>query len=208
MMLFRTPKILQKIYPSLTWEFPTDEKEIRLTFDDGPIPEVTEFVLETLQKYNAKATFFCIGNNIKKHPAVFQKILADGHSIGNHTMHHLKGWKTQNHKYLEDVNDCEKEIEKYYLSQNKKIFRPPYGRITRSQIASLSDFEIIMWTVLSQDYRQALSTERCLNETIRATKPGSIVLFHDSLKAEKNLTFVLPRFLETLSMSGYKFLAI
>ncbi|AWV98233.1 polysaccharide deacetylase family protein [Arcticibacterium luteifluviistationis] len=206
-MLYRTPKLLQALYPTLTWQRDTSKKELYLTFDDGPIPNVTEFVLETLEKYNAKATFFCIGDNIRKHPEIFQKVVANGHAIGNHTMHHLKGWQTETSTYIENTSQCQEQIEMYSLPSEKKLFRPPYGRIKRQQIGELSnDYEIVMWTTLSQDYRADLSPETILKNTIKVTKPGSIILLHDSLKAEKNMRYVLPRLLETFS--DYEFKAL
>lgn len=204
-MLYRTPKLLQAIYPSLTWQRDTTKKELYLTFDDGPIPEVTEFVLETLDKFNAKASFFCIGDNVRKHPDVFQKIVNGGHAIGNHTMHHLKGWQTETSTYLENTSQCQEQIEKYSNENGKKLFRPPYGRIKRSQISELSkDYEIIMWTALSQDYRADISPENCLKNTVQATEAGSIIVFHDSLKAEKNMRYALPRFLEAFADYEFK----
>ncbi|MGR3809053.1 polysaccharide deacetylase family protein [Jiulongibacter sp. NS-SX5] len=191
---FRTPKVLQWLYPTLQWQ---KGRKVYLTFDDGPVPEVTEFVLETLAKFDIKATFFCIGDNVKKHPEVFQKVLQAGHSIGNHTMHHLYGWQTKTQDYLEDIAKCEEQLKPHL--QSKKLFRPPYGRIKRAAIKKLKEeYEIIMWTTLSQDYDQRISPTKCLKETIKATKPGSIVVFHDSQKAFKNLQYVLPRYLEEL----------
>ncbi|WP_341224454.1 polysaccharide deacetylase family protein [uncultured Arcticibacterium sp.] len=204
-MFYRTPKLLKALYPSLTWQRDSTKKELYLTFDDGPIPEVTEFVLDTLDIFNAKASFFCIGDNIIKHPNIFQKIVEAGHAIGNHTMHHLKGWQTETSTYLENTSLCQEEIAKNYKGNRKRLFRPPYGRIKRSQIKQLSqDYEIIMWTALSQDYRADISPENCLKNTIQATETGSIILFHDSLKAEKNMRYALPRFLETFADYDFK----
>lgn len=207
-MLYKTPAILRSIYPSLTWKVETNEKVIYLTFDDGPIPEVTPFVLNTLQQYNAKATFFCIGHNIQKHPEIFQQVNEAGHSIGNHTFHHLKGWKTEDSLYLQDTHAC-REIISQYLPDTKLLFRPPYGRIKRSQIISLKkEYQIIMWSTLSQDYRKDISPKECLQNTINATQNGSIVLFHDSLKAQQNMSFALPEFLEHFTEKGFSFRAL
>ncbi|MFT4733448.1 MAG: peptidoglycan/xylan/chitin deacetylase (PgdA/CDA1 family) [Algoriphagus sp.] len=201
-MLFKTPKLLQYIYPKLIWK---TEKSIQLTFDDGPIPEVTEFVLDTLSKFDVKATFFCIGANVRKHPEVFLKAVEGGHKIGNHSMHHLNGWKTSTAAYVKDVNDCQQEIELLY-NRDKKLFRPPYGRITRAQIEKLiPSYDIMMWSTLSQDYDKNISLEKCLKGTLRATRQNSIVLFHDSLKAKKNMAYVLPKYLESLLKKGYTF---
>jgi peptidoglycan-N-acetylglucosamine deacetylase len=211
-MIHRTPFFLPWLYPSLTWRMSTSKKELYLTFDDGPVVGPTEFVLDTLQKFNVKATFFCIGENIRKHPEVFKKIVYQGHTIGNHTYNHLNGWKTDTADYKSNVLRCQDEIDKQLvqfedLSQTK-IFRPPYGRIKGQQIKMLSAFKIIMWDVLSVDYNRHLSPERCLKNTIGATRAGSVVVFHDSFKAEKNLTFVLPRFIEHFGSQGYTFKAI
>ena len=211
-MIHRTPFFLPWLYPSLTWRMSTSKKELYLTFDDGPVVGPTEFVLDTLQKFHVKATFFCIGENIRKHPDVFKKIVYHGHTIGNHTYNHLNGWNTDTADYKSNVLRCQDEINKQLvqfenLSQTK-IFRPPYGRIKGQQIKMLSAFKIIMWDVLSVDYNPHLSPERCLKNTIGATRSGSVVVFHDSFKAEKNLMFVLPRFIEHFVSQGYTFKAI
>ncbi len=203
LMFFKTPKLLHIVYPKLIWE---TKKSIRLTFDDGPIPEVTEFVLNTLAKFNLKATFFCIGDNIRKYPEILLKTLEEGHKVGNHTMHHLNGWKTNNSIYFQDVFECQKEIDKLYPDSSRKLFRPPYGRIKRSQIKELAPhFDIMMWGTLSQDYDKEISPKKCLKETLKGTQSNSIVLFHDSLKAQKNMEYVLPKYLESLLKEGYVF---
>jgi peptidoglycan/xylan/chitin deacetylase (PgdA/CDA1 family) len=201
---FRSPFVLPWLYPGLMWRMAADMKEIYLTFDDGPVPGPTEFALEALDKAKAKATFFCIGGNVRKHPEVFKCILEKGHSIGNHTFHHLNGWKTELSTYVEDVQLCADEISKYGAPASN-LFRPPYGRITRSQIGALMNQRIIMWDVLTNDYAKNLSPERCLRGSISSARPGSIVVFHDSLKAERNMTFALPRFLEHFASLGYSF---
>lgn len=198
-VFFRTPMILPLLYPKLTWKIPTDKKIIYLTFDDGPVPGPTEFVLDQLRAYNAKATFFCIGNNVVKNDAVYQKIRNGGHAVGNHTFNHVRGWSTKDDEYIKDVSECQKAVG------NTKLFRPPYGRIKRSQLKQLTNYEIIMWDVLTYDYAKSLSKERCLRGAIKATRNGSIVVFHDSLKAEKNMSYVLPKFLEHFSTKGYVF---
>ncbi len=211
MNLFRTPFFLPKFYPSLLWRVPTEKKELYLTFDDGPVKGPTEFVLEELKKVSAKATFFCIGDNVRKHPDVFEKVIAEGHSIGNHTYNHLKGWSTPLQQYLENVNECESEISNFNIqypvsSIRHSYFRPPYGRITAKQINALKEkYKIVMWDVLTHDYSKSISRQNCLNGSIKATRPGSIIVFHDSLKAERNLTYVLPKFLEHFSSQGYEF---
>src|SRR5688572_5464518 len=205
MIPHRTPFVLPLLYPSLVWRVKAEQKQICLTFDDGPIYGPTEFVLDTLRQYKVRATFFCIGDNIRKHPGIFQRILAEGHAVGNHTYHHVKGWSTSVKDYISEVKSCDLEISQYHQTFSSKFLRPPYGRITRSQISALTDYKIIMWDVLSLDYRKNLSPEKCLQGTIRATRPGSIVVFHDSLKAETNLTYALPRFIEYFLERDYRF---
>lgn len=206
-MVHRTPFILPMLYPSLIWRIRSDNKQLFLTFDDGPVPGPTEFVLETLSKFNVKGTFFCIGDNISKHPAIFKKIISDGHKVGNHTHNHLNGWKTSRPSYVQNVEHCNRQIAEHLPvnSENTRIFRPPYGRITRDQIKSLTDFNIIMWDVLAIDYNDRLSTTRCLKNTIDASRSGSIIVFHDSYKAEKNLMFTLPRYIEHFLALGFEF---
>ncbi len=206
----RTPFFLPLLYPSLTWRIKNDRKELYLTFDDGPVPGPTEFVLDTFASRNIKATFFCIGDNIRKHPDVFKKIVEQGNAIGNHTFNHLSGWKTNAQLYLENIKKCDELIYEHTLrttnnQQPTTLFRPPYGRITKKQIQSLSDYKIIMWDVLSVDYNKSLSPKNCLLNTIQATRPGSIIVFHDSYKAEKNLAFTLPRFIDHFLEQGFTF---
>ena len=202
MYLVKTPRLLKQFYPGLIWNKSRDSKIIYLTFDDGPIPIVTPFVLKILKQHNAKATFFCIGDNIQKHPDIFQQLKKEGHAVGNHTFHHLKGWKTGDDAYLEDVQQCQE------LTQTN-LFRPPYGRIKKSQIAALNlaypEINIIMWDVLSGDFDMSLEREACLKNVIKHTQNGSIVVFHDSLKAFNRLEYVLPKALEYWSEKGYKF---
>lgn len=206
MYLIKTPFILKKLYrPTLVWNKSRTEKAIYLTFDDGPIPIVTPWVLKTLKNFNAKATFFCIGDNIQKHPNVFAQLKADGHQIGNHTFNHLKGWITDDEVYLENFLKCQE------LTQTH-LFRPPYGRIKRSQIKLIENqtlmtigTKIVMWDVLSGDFDENLSPEQCLKNVLKHTENGSIVVFHDSLKAQKRLEYVLPRALEVWTKQGFKF---
>jgi peptidoglycan/xylan/chitin deacetylase (PgdA/CDA1 family) len=176
-----------------------------LTFDDGPIPIVTPFVLNILKRHNAKATFFCIGDNISKHTDIFEQVKAGGHSIGNHTFNHLKGWVTNNQIYLDNFLQTDKLLD-------TPLFRPPYGRIKRAQIQLLKkarpDLKIIMWDVLSGDFDTNLSPETCLKNVLKHTEAGSIVVFHDSLKAFDRLEYVLPRALEYWSKEGYSFNAL
>jgi peptidoglycan/xylan/chitin deacetylase (PgdA/CDA1 family) len=187
------------LFPTLTWRLPAKEKILYLTFDDGPIPEVTPWVLATLKEYNALATFFCIGDNVRKHPEVYNQVLENGHAIGNHTMHHLNGWETKNSKYFTDVDQAEKFIK-------SSFFRPPYGKIKYSQIFQLKKkYKIIMWDVLSKDYVQTLTGQSCFEIVKAKATGGSIVVFHDSLKAEARLKEALPATLEHFSKLGYVF---
>jgi len=196
---FRTPFIFPLLYPRLIWRWPTTEKKIYLTFDDGPVPDPTHFVLDQLHLFNARATFFCIGNNVVKHSALFHQIKAAGHTIGNHTFNHVSGWGNSSEAYHQDVKRCQEVVG------DTHFFRPPYGRITRNQINRLKTFQICMWDVLSFDYSALVNPERCLKGTIQATRPGSIIVFHDSYKAEKNMKYALPRFLDHFSERGFVF---
>jgi peptidoglycan/xylan/chitin deacetylase (PgdA/CDA1 family) len=211
-MVHRTPFILPIVYPSLTWRIPSLGQELFLTFDDGPVSGPTEFVLETLSRFGIKATFFCIGDNISKNPNLFRKLIKDDHKVGNHTFNHLNGWKTDSSQYVENIKACDTEIMAYDSTRGTPgvmpVFRPPYGRITRNQIRALHNFKIVMWDVLSIDYNTRLNSERCLKNTIGASRKGSIVVFHDSFKAEKNLTFALPRYIEHFLSLGYEFKVI
>ena len=196
---------MRALYPDFLWRILTKEKEIYLTFDDGPIPEITEFVLEELAKFNAKATFFCIGDNIVKHSNVFQQVINQGHTVGNHTFNHLKGWDTENETYFENFDLCQVEIENK-SKQSTNLFRPPYGRIKRNQARKiLKTHEIVMWDVLTADYDQNISKEQVLKKTLQHSERGSIVLFHDSIKASKNMMYALPRVLEHFSEQGFTF---
>ncbi len=207
----KTNKLIKKVFSNQIWDIPNHENKIYLTFDDGPIPDVTEWVLEILKKENIKATFFCIGDNIKKHPQVYNRMLAEGHQTGNHTFNHLNGWKTNTHIYIENFNLCETEIENFQNSkletQNSKLFRPPYGKIKPSQSKAIRQlgYKIIMWDILSYDFNQNISAEKCLENIISNTTQGSIIVFHDSLKAEKNLKFVLPKTIQILKDKGFSF---
>ncbi|TDB64447.1 polysaccharide deacetylase family protein [Arundinibacter roseus] len=201
--LHYTPRLLHQLAPRFTWHIPTNEKTIFLTFDDGPIPEVTEFVLDQLNQFDAKATFFCIGDNVRKYTNIFNRILQDGHSAGNHTFNHLKGWSTPDEVYLKNWQECQS------ILPETRLFRPPYGRITLSQARSLpAETQIIMWDVLSGDFSKEITPENCLHQSIRHTKAGSIVVFHDSHKASENMTYALPRYLEHFKRQGFRFEAL
>ena len=203
---FKTYKIIQFLFPKYTWELPNAEKKIFLTFDDGPIPEITEWVLDILKQENIKATFFCIGDNIQKHPAIFKRIIAENHSLGNHTFNHLNGWKTSPKDYIENVQLCEDEILKH-SNLKSKFFRPPFGKIRRNQASAIQKlgYKLIMLNVLSYDFDKDLSQEECLLKVVKNTSNGSIIVFHDSIKANNNLRFVLPRAIQLLKKKGFIF---
>lgn len=204
------PSFVKSWLPQLTWNIPSSTPTLFLTFDDGPIPEVTEFVLETLKKYEAKATFFCVGDNIRKHPHIFKMVLDGGHSVGNHTFNHLKGWQTPDEKYIENIAKCSSFINEFSNGTVKDtLFRPPYGRISKSQIRLLlPSYKIIMWDVLTCDYNPSLSVDSCLRNSIKHTKNGSVVVFHDSVKSIQKLKTLLPSYIEHFKEKGYKFEAI
>lgn len=206
-MVHRTPFFLPWLYPALTWRIPNASKQLFLTFDDGPVPGPTEFVRETLAAANVRATFFCIGDNIVRHPSLFKSLMEGGHAIGNHTFHHLNGWRTPTERYVDNISQCTAVMERQHPScaSGRPLFRPPYGRITRRQIDALVSFRIIMWDVLTMDYNNRLPAERCLRNTIGAVREGSIIVFHDSFKAERNLTYALPRFLDHFISQGFAF---
>lgn len=197
----KTHKFISYLFPKYVWKIPNKKNKIYLTFDDGPIPNVTEWVLDFLKNENIKATFFCIGENVQKHPKIFERIKAEGHALGNHTFNHLNGWKTKRNVYLSNFDLCEKEIE------NSTLFRPPYGKISPLQAKAIlkNGKKIIMWDVLSYDFDNKISPQKCLNNVIENTESGSIVVFHDSLKAEHNLRYTLPRAILYLKDKGFKF---
>lgn len=202
MYLVKTPVFIQSLFPTFTWKIPTQEKVVYLTFDDGPIPEVTPWVLEQLEKFNAQATFFCVGANVEKNPDVFKQVVAAGHQVGNHTFNHLNGWETDNIEYFHNIRHCARQVQ-------STLFRPPYGRISPKQVQFLQrHYDIVMWDVLSGDFDQDLSKEQCLKNVTDAVQPGSIVVFHDSLKAQENLYYTLPKALEHLAAQGYRFKAL
>lgn len=201
-----TPWWLRMMFPAhLIWRIPTAEKILYLTFDDGPHPVATAFVLDELKKYKAKATFFCIGKNVQEQPQLYQRILAEGHRVGNHTHNHLNGWKTDDKTWLSNVKEAAKWID-------SDLFRPPYGKIRSFQAKLLQEatppFRIIMWNVLSADFDQNISKEQCFNHVKSNAKPGSIIVFHDSEKAFENMKYALSETLAHFSGMGYRFEAI
>jgi peptidoglycan/xylan/chitin deacetylase (PgdA/CDA1 family) len=210
----KTPKVVKSLYPKYIWDITTLEKVLYLTFDDGPTPEITPWTLELLEHYNAKATFFCIGNNIEQYPELFKQTLLKGHAIGNHTQQHLKGWFTPKATYLNDTKKAQQQLDRIYLKHGltpkKQLFRPPYGKLTRAQGKSLMQlgYNIVMWDILSFDWDASISKERCLKHVISKAERGSIIVFHDSLKASKNMQYALPKVLEYFAKKGYRFEAL
>jgi peptidoglycan/xylan/chitin deacetylase (PgdA/CDA1 family) len=208
----KMPWVIRKMYPALVWEKPTDEKILYLTFDDGPHPEATPYVLDALKRFNAKATFFCIGKNVAEYPVIYRNIIEEGHRVGNHTYDHLNGWKTKDALYIQNVFEAAKYID-------SDLFRPPYGRITKFQARLLQQndqhttigtktFKIVMWSLLSGDFDIKLSSENCLQNIILNAGPGNIIVFHDSSKAWERMSYALPKVLEYFSNKGYRFLSL
>lgn len=193
----KTPGWIQKIYPTLTWHRRPQSEKVFITFDDGPIPELTPQILDILDSYNVKATFFCVGDNVRKHPLIYRRVIDEGHAVGNHTMHHVDGWKTEDAVYTRDIQECARHMNQD--AEKNRLFRPPYGKIRRKQLREVSNsYEIVMWDVLSGDFDRKLSPEDCYTRTMRHTKPGSIVVFHDNIKATPRVLHALPRVLEEI----------
>ena len=206
MYLIKTPEFIRKTFPGFIWQIPNisqnQDKSIYLTFDDGPVDEVTPYVIDILDQYNAKATFFCVGENIEQNPEIFKRLKDQGHSIGSHSHNHLSGWATENKQYLTNVDKAAK------LSRSN-LFRPPYGRIKLSQAKKIQEnYQIIMWDVLSGDFDPKVTPKQCFNNVVSNAQSGSIVVFHDSQKSYNVLKEVLPKVLEHYSSLGYQFKSI
>jgi peptidoglycan/xylan/chitin deacetylase (PgdA/CDA1 family) len=199
MHFVRVPYIIKKLYPKAIWSIPNSEKIIYLTFDDGPIPEITPWVLDVLKEKNVNATFFCVGENAKNNSDILHRIISEKHAIGNHTYNHLKGWNTHTLTYIKNTEKCAEIIK-------SNLFRPPYGRIKQNQYKLLSKkYKIIMWDVLSGDYDKKVSPEKCLENVVNNLRNGSIIVFHDSLKAKLNLQYALPKFIDYALSNNYHF---
>ncbi|HUR65801.1 MAG TPA: polysaccharide deacetylase family protein [Chitinophagaceae bacterium] len=203
--LVKTPWWLKKLFPACVWDMKGDKKKLYLSFDDGPHPVITPFVLDELKKHNAKASFFCIGENVQKHPEIYRRYIDEGHAVGNHTHHHINGWKTGDKEYLEDVTDAG-----HYIQSD--LFRPPYGRIRRSQIKAMHKAnphqKIVMWNILAGDWVPDMAPEKCYERIKRRIAGGDIIVLHESDKAWDRMSYVLPRLLEDFSKQGYSFSAI
>jgi peptidoglycan/xylan/chitin deacetylase (PgdA/CDA1 family) len=199
MLIERAPKLYRSLYRGSHWRFTIDKKVVYLTFDDGPVPEITPWVLDLLDKYNIKATFFCVGENARNHPDIFQNIKDRGHRTGNHTFHHIQGLKTDTQTYLEDVKEAGKWIQ-------SKLFRPPYGHMRLSQFQALKKlYKVIMWDVVTRDYSCLMTADQVFEVVKKYTRNGSIIVFHDSLKAGNRMKESLPRSIEWLLEQGYRF---
>ena len=202
MFIEQPPVPYRMLFPESMWRIPMKEKSVFLTFDDGPIPEVTPWVLDLLDQYEIKATFFMVGDNVRKHPETFQEVIKRGHSVGNHTMHHLQGAKVRTRRYIKDIAEAHMLIK-------SPLFRPPHGFIRWKQAAAIkANMRIIMYDLVTRDYSKKLSGDDVLENVKRYTRNGSIIVFHDSLKAEKNLRYALPKAIEWLKNHGYKFLPL
>jgi len=202
----KTHWFIKKLFPGYIWSVKSTKKTVYLTFDDGPIPEITEWVLALLKENNIKATFFCIGDNIEKHPQVFEKVVTEGHTIGNHTFNHINGWHTDNKVYFKNIEACRQAIIKR-TGHDSKLFRPPYGKISHSQAKQVRNlgYKIVMWDVLSADFDTSISLEKCCENVIKNATNGSVIIFHDSIKAFTNLEYALPRVIKYLKENGYSF---
>jgi peptidoglycan/xylan/chitin deacetylase (PgdA/CDA1 family) len=195
----RSPSILHRLCPSALWKVKTDQKEVYLTFDDGPHPVATPFALQQLRQFNAKATFFCIGRNVQQYPDIFRQVQAEGHALGNHTFDHLNGWKTPNETYFRNIEQAAVHIP-------SRLFRPPYGRIGPRQLHLLKHrYRIVLWDVLSGDFDESLAPRKCLENVLQHTGKGSIIVFHDSTKAYERMQYALPALLEHLTAEGFRF---
>jgi len=199
MYLVQPTYLIKSIYPKAIWRKEPTDKKLYLTFDDGPIPEITTWVLDVLKHYQVKATFFCVGNNVEKQPAIFQRILDEEHAVGNHTYNHLNGWKTHSPLYLKNVSRCKELV-------HSNLFRPPYGKMKKTQFNILRRYySIVLWDVLSGDYDKKTSPEKCLKNVVDKYRNGSIIVFHDNVKAWTNLQYALPKFIEHALKEGYRF---
>ena len=201
--LFKNPLWFSWPYHEAIWRIKTSEKSLFLTFDDGPTPGITEWVIDQLSSFNAKATFFCLGKNASENPELLKRLHQEGHAVANHTFSHKNGWKCENHEYFEEVEHGQKCLESY---NPEKFFRPPYGNIRFSQLRHLKrkGYKVVMWSHLSGDFDQDLNIAKSIN-SLKSAPSGSILVFHDSLGASKNLKELLPLVLEHFSNLGFQF---
>lgn len=197
-MYINPPKFLKKLFPSFIWSIDNEKDGVYLTFDDGPRPEVTPWILDQLDRHNAKATFFCIGKNVEMFPELYNEILRRGHAVGNHSYSHVKGWGMDTGLYVRDIDTASDLI-------HSNLFRPPYARIGPNQASVLSErYKIVMWNVVSRDYSRRVSEKQCVKNVLPHLKPGAIIVFHDSIKSSRNLWHTLPVVLDEIDLRGYK----
>ncbi len=203
MYLTRTPAFIQCLFPGFLWRSDAQERQLYLTFDDGPVPQITPWVLDVLKDYEAQATFFCVGENVSRYPEIFRRIRREGHAVGNHTYNHISGWAHDPEVYLENVSTCAQLVD-------SDLFRPPYGRINRKQARSLlgNNYRIVMWDILSGDFDREIEPDQCYHNVVDNARPGSIIVFHDSVKAEANLRSALPKVLDFFARQGYAFASL
>jgi len=203
MHIYKTPGFVISLLPGLIWKIASNRKEVYLTFDDGPVPGITEWVLDTLDQFGAKASFFVVGDNVQKYPDLFTRMVECGHSIGNHTQNHLNAWQNNQKEFLNNIELCNRSMHGY---SGKPLFRPPHGKLTPGIIRKVkSKYQIVMWDVLSGDYDPSISADSCLKKSLYHTSEGSIIVFHDSYKAEKKLKSVLPAYMRDLDSRGFSF---
>lgn len=199
MYLVKTPKLAKKLFSDYVWDIPTDEKVLYFSFDDGPIPHVTAMVLDILEEFSAKATFFCVGENVQKYPKIYERILRCDHAVGNHTYNHLNGWQTPNDVYLDNIHKCRKVVQ-------SNLYRPPYGKITKEQAGVLKqDYRIIMWDIMCGDFDHNVTSDNCFERIKKHAEPGSIIVLHDNIKTEECVRSALPKTLEFFASQGYRF---
>lgn len=199
MYIVRPTYLLRKLYPKAIWRMPVNEKKIYLTFDDGPVPYITPWVLDLLKKENIRATFFCVGDNVSKNRNIYKRIVSENHSVGNHTYNHVNGWNTHGNQYFRNIIKCAELVD-------SKLFRPPYGKIKKSQLSLITkQYSVVMWDVLSGDYDKKTSPLQCLQNVIDNVRSGSVIVFHDSEKAQKNMEYALPKFIHYAKENGYEF---
>ena len=209
MYFFKTPKLFEFLYPAAIWHGDRKKKKIYLTFDDGPVPDVTDHILDVLSDLDVKATFFCVGDNIKKYPEVFKRIIEEKHGIGNHTFNHLNGWEESEENYLKNIQLCEEVINHNSGIDQIKLFRPPYGKIRRKTLKKIkNEYKIIMWDVLSYDFSPRVTADRCLEKSIKYTRNGSIIIFHDSIRTFEKNKLIISQYIRHLKSNNYEFCKI
>lgn len=209
MYFFKTPKLFEFLYPAALWHGDRKKKKIYLTFDDGPVPEVTEYILDVLSDLDIKATFFCVGDNIRRYPGVFKRIVEEKHGIGNHTFNHLNGWEVSDENYLKNIQLCEEVLSHNSGIDQIKLFRPPYGKIRKKTLRKIkNEYKIIMWDVLSYDFSPRVTADKCLEKSIKYTRNGSIIIFHDSARAFEKNKLIISQYLRYFKNHNYEFCKI